>query len=100
MTTTKLTLGVKDLMEILDRSRPTIYRWHDDGTLPPTIDIGGKKRRLLWSRDSIVAFLENRGSRAPPSTPPVESATSLAKRHADAMAELQGLGVNVGTPSK
>ena len=99
MSITKLTVGVEDLMQILDRSRPTIYRWHADGTLPPAINLGGKKR-LIWSRDSIIAFLnnQNRGSPRPP--PNDESAASRAKRHRRAIESLAAQGVKVDIPAE
>ena len=54
-----------ELTQIFGVSLPTIYRWRFDGTLPPTIHTGGRKRRLLWNRDEIIAFLNNRGSEVP-----------------------------------
>ena len=91
MSITKLTLGVKDLMEIFDKSRPTIYRWHGDGTLPPAISLGGKKgkRHLIWSRDSILSLLENRNRGAPQSTPPTKSAVEREKRFDAAVEDIK-----------
>ena len=93
MSVTKLTLGVKDLMQIFNKSRPTIYRWHGDGTLPATINLGGKKgkRHLIWSRDSILSLLENQTRGSPQSTPPIKSATEIEKRVAAAVKEMEDI---------
>ena len=88
-------VDASELAQILEVSLQTIYRWRFDGTLPPTILIGGKKRRLKWTRSSILAFLENRDSSTV--LPDIESEAERDKRHKAAMRELQGLGAAMNT---
>ena len=77
-------------------STSTIYRWISDNTLPPTIDLGGGsgsggRRRLLWSRDSIIAFLNNQNKGSPQPAPPVKSVAERKKRVAIAVKEMEDI---------
>ena len=96
-------VGVAELKIILGGvSTATIYRWKADNTLPPVIDLGGsgKRRRLIWSRDSIIAFLSNQNRGSPRPLPNDESAASRAKRHRRAIESLAAQAVKVDIPAE
>ena len=64
-------LDATEVRKILSVSEATLYRWLREarqgvGTLPLPVNTGGRKRRLLWTRSSILAFLDNRDRGRPP----------------------------------
>jgi predicted DNA-binding transcriptional regulator AlpA len=107
-------LNVEDIKQITGYSIPSIYRlkaesmeavakW-EEPILPLPINTGGRKRRLLWTRSSILAFLNNRDSRTPqPPTLSVseeESASQRQRRHDAACASLKKHGVKLNDSEK
>lgn len=46
----KNTYSITDLMELFNKSRPTIYRWRENGALPEP-DI--KNANPLWLRSTL-----------------------------------------------
>lgn len=58
------TLTVKDVSELLQVDRKTVYRWRQEGHLPPCIEIGG---RIRWIRRNFRIWLAERESQVPKS---------------------------------
>ena len=94
-------LTIADIMRIFCVSQITVYRWLDlarQGKHPLPLPIGEcignhkQKRRLRWSRESILAYLNASNPQVSPTT---ESATQRAKRHNAALASLRAKGVKV-----
>jgi len=81
-------------------SLATLYRWLAESReaiangrepiFPLNIYTGGKKRRLIWSRDSITSFLNNQPRGSPQPAPPVKSNAEREKRVAAAVKEMEG----------
>ena len=95
-------LDAIEVRKILCVSEATLYRWLREarqgiGTLPLPVNTGGQKRRLLWTRSSILAFLDNRDRGQP--QPPLGfiSEAERSKRLGDVMKELKEMGVKVQT---
>jgi len=93
-------LDATEVRRILSVSEATLYRWLREarqgvGTLPFPVNTGGRKRRLLWTRASILAFLEDRDRRPPQSSLGFMSEAERAKRLGDAMKDLKDMGVKV-----
>ena len=105
MPTAKSTMNSAEVTQAVGISMPTLNRWLDESReaidrgevpfFPLPIFTGGKKRRRLWNRNSIIEFLQNQSSGRPPSTPNIESATSRAKRHRRAIESLVAQGVKL-----
>jgi transposase-like protein len=91
----KDTLTIHDVMRIFHVSQVTVYRWvsltrQGNGNFP--LPIGGRKQKLLWNPDAIIAFQNANGTQSVPS---IESAAQRQKRHSAAMARLRSKGVKV-----
>jgi transposase-like protein len=95
-------LTIADIMRIFCVSQGTVYRWLDlsrQGKHPLPLPIGDsignrkQKRRLRWSRESILAYL----NASDPPTPQIESGKSRRMRHAEAMARLERKGVRTAS---
>ena len=87
------TLTLQDIMRIFHVSQPSVYRWVSEaraGKSQFPIPLSGYKRKLLWSKDAILAF-QNRNH--VPSQ--LESAKARSQRHAVAMQSLAARGVKV-----
>ena len=77
MPTVKSTMNALEVTQTIGISLATLYRWLAESreaiangrepVFPLNICTGGRKRRLIWSRDSITSFLNNqpRGSPLP-----------------------------------
>ena len=99
------TFGVKDLVEIFDKSPKTIYRWNNESKeaidqgkkpfFPVAIFTGGRKRHLRWSRSAIREFLDSQGGGTPKPSPKPLSSKDRQVRHAKAMEVLATLGVKI-----
>ena len=63
------------------------------------LDMGKKKGKLLWTRESIVAFLNNNQPQASQSLS-IESSGSRSKRHRAACEALAKLGVSIAPNGK
>jgi hypothetical protein len=91
------TLTLQDLCQIFHVKPVSIYRWVAEtrkgkSQFPAPINgVPGGKRKLIWSRNAIVAF---QNANNPQPTNP-ESATSRKKRHTAALDSLRKRGVNV-----
>jgi len=88
------TLTLKDICQIFHIKPVTAYRWvreAREGRTNFPQPINNYKRKLLWSRDAIIAF-QNAGS---PQPPKIESATQRNKRHHAACQMLKKQGVKI-----
>jgi len=100
-------LCIDELRQILSVSTATIYRWlaesrsQDGGAFPLPVNTGGRKRRLLWTRSSIQAFLDNQnsGTHQQPSLNFV-SAAEHRKRDRAARQSLKAMGVKLNDSEK
>ena len=95
-------LDATEVRRILSVSEATLYRWlresrQGGGTLPLPVNTGGRKRRLLWTRDSIIEFLSrcDRGTSQPPLGFTAEA--ERTKRLGDVVKNLKEMGVKVQT---
>jgi len=93
-------LDATEVRRILSVSTATIYRWLAEtrrgvGTFPLPVNTGGRKRRLLWTRTSIVEFLNNRDREVTQPSLNFMVETERTKRLRDAMRELEDMGVKV-----
>jgi len=95
-------LDATEVRKILSVSEATLYRWLREarqgvGTLPLPVNTGGRKRRLLWTRASIIEFLSrcDRGTVQP--SLGFMSEAERTKRLSDAMQDLADMGVKVKT---
>ena len=92
------TLTIKDICRIFHVAEVSVYRWVKEARLGKSqfpLPINGMlqgKRKLLWSRNAIIAF-QNANSPQPPIV--IESATQRKKRHTAAMDSLSRMGVNI-----
>lgn len=59
-------LTVRDLCDLLTITYPTIYRWIKDGTFPEPVN--GRKKKLLWSKDSIEEWMNRNQQSTPDNT--------------------------------
>lgn len=87
-------LTVTDIMVIFLVSRVTIYRWNrlaKEGRSRFPCAVSDTKQGLRWNPDDIRAF---QNANRPP--PKIETASSRAKRHVDAMNRLEKKGVKFG----
>jgi predicted DNA-binding transcriptional regulator AlpA len=87
-------LTITDVMKIFSISQPTVYRWlalarRGESRFP--LPVGGRKQKLRWSRESILAF-QNANNPQPPN---IESASERNKRHRAAMERLRSKGVKI-----
>ena len=98
-------LTIADIMRIFCVSQGTVYRWLDlarQGKHPLPLPIGDcignrkQKRRLRWSRESILAYLN---ANSPP-VPEITSPSALRQRHTAAMNRLRSKGVRVVAPKQ
>jgi transposase-like protein len=92
-------LTIADIMRIFCVSQGTVYRWLNlsrQGKHPLPLPIGDsignrkQKRRLRWSRESILAYLNASNPQASPTT---ESAAQRQRRNTLAMNRLKAKGV-------
>jgi len=86
-----------DLTEIFRVSAPTVNRWLRDareGKSNFPLPINGPRRRLLWDRDAILAYLSGGVSVTSP-IPKIESAAQRRKRHDAAMESLKKHGITI-----
>ena len=99
-------LTIADIMRIFCVSQGTVYRWvnlsrQNKHPLPLPIGdcIGNRKqkRRLRWSREAILAYLN---ASSPQASPTTESAAQRAKRHNAALASLRAKGVRIVAPKQ
>jgi len=99
-------LTIADIMRIFCVSQITVYRWLDlarQGKHPLPLPIGDgignrkQKRRLRWSREAILAYLNASNPQASPTT---ESAAQRQRRHSSAMSRLKAKGVRIVTPKQ
>lgn len=53
---------IGELVEMLDVSHSTIYRWISDGYIPAPVVFGDAKKNstVRWSLDEILAWIETR----------------------------------------
>jgi predicted DNA-binding transcriptional regulator AlpA len=89
-------LTIADIMKIFSVSQPTVYRWISEsrkGESRFPLPIGGRKQKLRWSRESILAYQSENN----PTPQKIESASERSKRHRAACESLAKLGVK-GTP--
>ena len=98
-------LCIDEVQEIVSKSRPTIYRWIREarqgvGIFPLPINTGGRKRHLLWTRASIMEYLENRSRGSPQSSLNFMSEAEHRKRNDAARQTLKEMGVNLDDPEK
>ena len=109
MPTVKSTMDTEELTQTLGISLATLYRRLAEsrkgiGTLPLPINMGGnnggRKRRLLWSRDAIMAFLQKQNSEAPQPSLNFMSETERRKRNAAACQSLRANGVKLNAVTK
>ena len=56
MTVERLLLGPKDVIEMVNLSRSTIYRKVQNGEFPAPLNLGGNARR--WRKDQIEAWID------------------------------------------
>ena len=97
-----LLVGILLLMELFDVSEATIRRWLAEARagrsrFPLNIDMGrGKKGKLVWNRDDIIAFCQSADNPQPLA---IESPTQRENRNAVAMRELEAAGVKVNVPT-
>ena len=63
-------LTLKELRTLTTLSYQTILRGMNAGTLPQTVNGRGKGRKLLWTQESIEAWM-NRNATSQPAMPPV-----------------------------
>jgi len=49
-------LGINHLCKLFNRSRPSIWRWRKNGTLPPPIMIGPSP---FWRESDIIALIDD-----------------------------------------
>jgi len=105
MTSIEPVIRIDEVQRILSVSAATIYRWLAEsrrgvGTFPLPVNTGGRKRRLLFTRASILAFLENQNSGT--SQPPLNfvSEAEHRKRNDAARQSLKAMGVKLNDPTK
>ena len=109
MPTVKSTMDTEELTQTLGISLATLYRRLAEsrkgiGTLPLPINMGGnnggRKRRLLWSRDVVMEFLQQRNSEAPQPSLNFMSEAERRKRNAAACQSLKAKGVKLNDSTK
>ena len=97
-------LTLPKMMVIFDSGETTICRWNKEAwegkrRFPRSLDMkrngGNGKGKLLWSRESVIAFLNGEQSKEPQPPPSVKSAPLRNKRHRQAMDDLKIMGVKV-----
>ena len=89
------TLTIQDIMRIFHVSQVSVYRWvslarQGKGNFP--LPIGEHRQKLLWSRESIIAYQKTNETQSPPT---IESATQRQKRHTAAMNRLRSKGIKI-----
>lgn len=95
-------LHLPDVMALFGVAESTVRRWTAEaraGTsrFPLPLDMGKRKGKLMWSRESIVVFQNSKQSHAPPN---IESASAKSKRYNAAVKSLQGRGVKLNGVEK
>ena len=106
----KPTVNAVEFRLILGLSESTFYRRLAESreaialgkvpTIPLPIFTGGRKRRLLWNRDAVMEFLQQRNSEAPQPSMNFMSEAERRKRNAAACQSLKAKGVKLNDSTK
>jgi len=104
------TVNATEFQQILGVGQSTFYRRLAESreaialgkapTIPLPIFTGGRKRRLLWSRDVVMEFLQQRNSEAPQPSLNFMSEAERRKRNAAACQSLKANGVKLNDATK
>jgi predicted DNA-binding transcriptional regulator AlpA len=84
-------LLIKDVMQLLRVSRPTIYRWireSKEGLIGFPLPISAAGRQLRWNAEDIERFYTSQHTPLPVETAPVELECRKCRGYSETLARL------------
>ena len=86
-------LTVRELMDLLQISYPTLYRWRKDGTFPQPVNGSGRGKKLLWHPAGIERWSNYRQSLSSASEQAGMGGETFKRRQESALATLARHGI-------